>query len=202
MLSSFLHVCWRHLRRQGLRRLWPPLPAHRQHILACVWLDDDQHLQDVLSDPVEPSSLLRHRRLARFQSCVFKCMPSLSDARNVAQLNRGFLGIDMVSQEARRRTRHRCRWLISRRCNLPSPDHQSAPSSRLRLDHSLLCLPDPGALAVCKLCSHKPYQASETLHGICDIRPAPARAGLCLMDCCSHFLLLCAGQTPPHRTRH
>ena len=106
------------------------------------------------------------------------------------------LGINMVPGEARRRTWPRCRWLIPWRYNLPSHDHQSASSSRLRLDHSRLCLPDPGALAVCKLCSQTPYRASEAPHRFYGIRPATARAGLCLMDCCSLFLLLCAGQTP------
>ena len=87
MLSSFLHVCGRHIRRQGIRRLWSPLPSHRRHILTRVWLDDDQYLQDVLSDPVEPSGLLRNGRLARFQSRVFKCRSRLFDARNVGELN-------------------------------------------------------------------------------------------------------------------
>jgi hypothetical protein len=129
-------------------------------------------------------------------------MPSLSDARYVGKLNCGFLGINMVSQEAWRCTRHRCCWLIPRRCSLPSPDHQSAPSSRFRLDHSLLCLPNPGALAVCKLCSHKPYQASETQTGIRGIRPASERAGLCLMDCFGLLLLLYADSTYSHSTSY
>lgn len=62
----------------------------RYLLVAGTYLHVDQHLQDLLSDPVEPSSLLRHRRLARFQSCVFKCMTGLFDARNVGQLSRLF----------------------------------------------------------------------------------------------------------------
>ena len=75
---------------KSLRRRWAPLPTRRRHILGCDWINDDQHPQHLLSDLVEPSSLLRHWRLARFRSSVLKCMPGLLDARSADHLSRLF----------------------------------------------------------------------------------------------------------------
>jgi hypothetical protein len=68
--SCMLGYC----RRKGLGRLWSPLFARYRHVSACVWLDDDQYLQDVLSDHSKSSSLLRHWSFASLQSCFLKCM--------------------------------------------------------------------------------------------------------------------------------
>ena len=123
---SFLHVVWRALCGQSLRRLRPSLPPGHGRLPSRFRLDDDEHIKKILPIPPQPSHLLCNRSLDGF-------------------LPRIYMRIDMVLRKARRILRPGRSRLIPRRRHYAHHGHSSDSRSRFRLGNADLRLPDTGS---------------------------------------------------------
>lgn len=156
--GSFLHAVWWTICRQDLRRLWPSLPPVRRRIPTRVWLDDDEHFEEVLSISSKPSHLLGHRSLDAFLPGFYMC--ECGPIIRLQALIR-LLGIDMVPRKERRRPRLGCSRIVSRRRH--SPHHGRSPNSRswVRLGNADLRLSDICTACVRQFDGAFPHRANE-----------------------------------------